>query len=81
MSGVPPGFADAIGWLNAADEDGAPAWRVTFTVEDRDESAANAESLGGRVVRRADSDWNKDAVIADPQGAEFTVSQFTPPEG
>ena len=79
--GVPPGFADAIGWLNAATEDRPPAWHVTFTVQDRDESAAKAESLGGRVVRREDSDWTKLAVIADPQGAEFTASQFTPPEG
>ena len=79
--GVPPGFADAIGWLNAAAEDRAPTWHVTFTVQDRDESAAKAESLGGRVVRREDSQWNKLAVIADPQAAEFTVSQFTPPEG
>ncbi len=79
--GVPPGFADAIGWLNAATEDRPPAWHVTFTVQDRDESVAKAESLGGRVVRREDSDWTKLAVIADPQGAELTVSQFTPPEG
>jgi predicted enzyme related to lactoylglutathione lyase len=79
--GVPPGFADAIGWLTAADEHHPPTWQVTFTVTDRDESAAKAESLGGRVVRREESDWTKLAVIADPEGAEFTVSQFTPPEG
>lgn len=80
-AGVPPGFADAIGWLNPAREDHPPTWHVTFTVEDRDETAAKAGSLGGRVVRLEDSDWNKVAVIVDPQGAEFTASQFTPPDG
>ena len=48
---------------------------------DRDETAARAEALGGKVVRRGDTEWTKDAVIADPTGAEFTASQFTPPEG
>jgi predicted enzyme related to lactoylglutathione lyase len=79
--GVPPGFADAIGWLSPAREDHQPGWRVTFAVADRDETAATAESLGGRVVNREDTDWTKVAVIVDPQGAEFTVSQFTPPDG
>jgi predicted enzyme related to lactoylglutathione lyase len=75
--GVPPGFADAIGWLNPAGED-APGWRVTFTVEDRDRAAATAESLGGRVTHREETQWNKVAVIEDPQGATFTASQFSP---
>ena len=78
--GVPPGFADAIGWLNAAG-DRPPGWHVSFTVADRDESAALAESLGGRVLRSEDSDWTRTALIADPGGAEFTASQFTPPGG
>jgi predicted enzyme related to lactoylglutathione lyase len=79
-TGFPPGFADAIGWLDAASDDQPPGWRVTFTVDDRDKTAALAESLGGRVSRREDSDWTRVAVIVDPQGAEFTASQFTPPE-
>ena len=45
--GVPPGFADAIGVARRRPtEDRAPHWHVTFTVADRDESAARAESLG-----------------------------------
>lgn len=80
-AGVPPGFADAIGWLNPAREEQPPTWQVTFTVEDRDETAAKAESLGGHVVRREDSDWTRIAVIVDPQGAQFRASQFTPPDG
>lgn len=82
QSGVnaPPGFADAIAWLGPAG-DLEPGWHVTFTVADRDETAARAEALGGRVADREDTDWTKVATIVDPQGAEFTASQFTPPAG
>jgi predicted enzyme related to lactoylglutathione lyase len=77
---VPPGFADAIGWVNPAGDE-APHWHVDFTVADRDATAARAEQLGGTVLRRTDTDWTREALIRDPQGAEFTASQFTPPEG
>ena len=76
---VPPGFADAIGWLMSADSDQAPHWHVTFTVHDRDATAAAAEQLGGSVLNRGDTEWTRDALLRDPQGAVFTVSQFTPP--
>jgi predicted enzyme related to lactoylglutathione lyase len=76
---VPPGFADAIGWLLSADSDQAPHWHVTFAVHDRDATAAAAESLGGTVLNRGDTEWTRDALLRDPQGALFTVSQFTPP--
>ena len=76
---VPPGFADAIGWVAPLAADGEPHWHVTFTVADRDQSAAAAERLGGTVVRSSTSDWTREAVVADPLGAQFTVSQFTPP--
>jgi hypothetical protein len=33
------------------------------------------------VVTPADNLWTRTALIRDPQGAEFTVSQFTPPDG
>jgi predicted enzyme related to lactoylglutathione lyase len=77
---VPPGFADAIGWLTQAGVRG-PGWQVSFTVADRDESAALAESLGGLVLQTEDTDWTRTAVIADPGGAVFTASQFAPPDG
>ena len=77
---VPPGFADAIGWLVFAQEE-QPHWQVTFTVADRDEAAAAAEQLGAIVVSSTDSEWTRDAQIRDPQGAVFTVSQYTPPAG
>jgi predicted enzyme related to lactoylglutathione lyase len=78
---APPGFADAIGWLGPVGPEEEPDWHVSFTVADRDETAAAAERLGGAVVASTDSDWTRDAVIRDPQGGVFTASQFTPPAG
>jgi predicted enzyme related to lactoylglutathione lyase len=79
---APPGFEDAIGWL-APLEPGAPSphWHVTFSVADRDESVATAERLGATVASSTDTEWAKVAEIRDPQGAELTLSQFTPPTG
>ena len=76
---APPGFADAIGWV-APSSSGEDHWHVSFTVASRDESAATAERLGAVVVSSDDTDWIKAALIRDPQGAELTLSQFTPPE-
>lgn len=73
---VPPGFADAIGWVAPAAAEEEPGWHVTFTVADRDDAAARAESLGATVLRRDDTAWTRTAVIRDPQGAVFTASQF-----
>lgn len=83
QSGVhaPPGFADAIGGVAAPDAGDAPHWHVAFTVDDRDETAATAQRLGGTVLSSVDTDWTSDAKIRDPQGGVFTASQFTPPEG
>jgi uncharacterized protein len=78
---APPGFADAIGWLAPAGPGEEPHWHVTFTVADRDASAAEAERLGGTVLAQNDSEWTRDALIRDPQGGVFTASQFTPPSG
>ena len=78
---VPPGFADAIGWLASADEDEPAHWHVTFTVADRDQTVAQAERLGAEVLAHDDSLWTRTALIRDPQGAVFTASQFTPPSG
>ena len=77
---VPPGFADAIGWVSGA-RGTEPHWHVSFTVADRDETASAAERLGATVVTTTDTDWTREALVRDPQGAEFTASQFTPPEG
>jgi predicted enzyme related to lactoylglutathione lyase len=76
---VPPGFADVVAGFAAADADQA-GWQVTFTVADRDESVALAQRLGATVLSSADTEWTRNAVIRDPQGATLTVSQFTPPD-
>jgi predicted enzyme related to lactoylglutathione lyase len=77
---APPGFEDAIGWLVPVGE-GRDHWHVSFTVADRDKSVSVAEKLGATVISAEDTEWTKAALIRDPQGAELTLSQFTPPEG
>ena len=51
---------------------------MTFTVANRDETAALATQLGGKVLSSTDSAWTRDAFIVDPAGAVFGVSQFSP---
>ncbi|MDQ0375080.1 VOC family protein [Cellulomonas humilata] len=77
---VPPGFADAIGWVAPAEDGRPPHWHVTFAVADRDATAALAAEHGGEVLATEESEWARTATIRDPQGAVFTASQFTPPE-
>ena len=75
---APPGFADAIAWL-APLTNGQDHWHVTFSVASRDDSAATAEKRGAVLISSEDTEWAKTALIRDPQGAELTLSQFTPP--
>jgi uncharacterized protein len=75
---APPGFADAIAWLAPLTSD-QDHWHVTFSVASRDDSAATAEKLGAVLISSEDTEWAKTALIRDPQGAELTLSQFTPP--
>ena len=77
---APPDFEDAVAWLAPTDGDELPHWHVSFTVEDRDQAVADAERLGDHIVAHDDTQWTRTALIRDPQGAEFTASQFTPPE-
>ncbi|MCU1567484.1 MAG: Glyoxalase/bleomycin resistance protein/dioxygenase [Pseudarthrobacter sp.] len=78
---APPGFEDAIAWIAASGPDKPPHWHVTFTVADRDQTVSDAERLGAQVLRQEDTAWTREALIRDPQGAEFSASQFTPPTG
>jgi predicted enzyme related to lactoylglutathione lyase len=78
--GAPPGFADAIAWLAGLDDAEQAHWHVTFTVADRDAVAARAVALGATDLSGPiDTAWTKAAQLRDPQGAVFTVSQFSPP--
>ena len=52
---VPPGFADAFGWLATTPEAQRPHWHVTFTVADRDDSAEAAEQLGATVLSTSEA--------------------------
>jgi uncharacterized protein len=80
QAAAPPGFTDVIGGLTPTSP-GEPAhWHVTFTVADRDDSAATAERLGAAVLGADESPWTRTALVRDPQGAELTLSQFTPPD-
>ena len=79
---APPGFEDVIAWLAPLEPSvSSPHWHVTFAVADRDASVATAERLGATIVSSEDTDWTRAAVIRDPQGAEMTLSQFTPASG
>ncbi|GIH06929.1 hypothetical protein Rhe02_49960 [Rhizocola hellebori] len=75
----PPGFADAVGWVVPIGPGSVPHWHVTFTVADRDATAAAVSRLGGEVVSTEESEWTRTALVRDPSGAVFTASQFTPP--
>jgi predicted enzyme related to lactoylglutathione lyase len=81
QASAPAGFADVIGGLVITGPGEPARWHVTFTVADRDDRAATAEQLGATIVTSSDDLWTKNALVRDPQGAEFTVSQFTPPDG
>jgi hypothetical protein len=75
----------AGGTVVSAPADAGPGGRTATCVDpagaDRDASAATAERLGATIVTSAEDLWTKNAVVRDPQGAEFTISQFTPPDG
>lgn len=75
---VPPGFADAIGWIAPVRGDETPHWHVSFAVADRDETVALATAHGGEVIATEENQWARTATIRDPQGAVLTASQFAP---
>jgi predicted enzyme related to lactoylglutathione lyase len=59
----------------------APArWAVDFWIADADAAARTAEELGGAVLEPPhDAPPFRQARLADPEGAEFTVSQLVAP--
>ena len=79
--GAPPGFSDAVGWLQPVPHDAAAHWSVTLSVEDADLVAARTTELGGTVVSGPlDVPYSRIVQITDPQGASVTLSQFKMPE-
>ena len=77
--GAPPRFEDVVASVIPCEGDEAPRWSVTFAVDDADEIARRAASLGGEVtVPPFDAPWVRTTVITDPQGASFVASKFVP---
>ena len=77
--GAPPGFADAIAWVAPAG-DGPDHWHVTFSVAGPRRRRRDARSGSARPSSPPRTPTGRrHAVIRDPQGAELTLSQFTPP--
>jgi uncharacterized protein len=81
-AGAPERFEDVVATINPIPDDQPdtpPHWSVTFAVDDADAAAAKATELGGQViVPPFDAPWVRMTVIADPQGALFIASKFTP---
>lgn len=62
-----------------AGDDEAPQWSVNFWIDDADAAADNTGRLGGKVVVPPhDLPGFRNAVLADPQGAVFSVSELRP---
>lgn len=69
-------FADAIAFAFPAAEGGTPHWHVSFTVADRDATAATAQRSGGTVLSREDTERTRAATLRGPGGEELTISQL-----
>jgi len=55
-----------------------PHWNVNLRVDDTDAMAQQASELGGQVILPPlDTPGFRNAVLADPQGAVFSISQLT----
>ena len=69
---------DVVAAMARAGDGEAAHWRVDFWIADADAAAARATQLGGSVVAGpADAGPFREAVLADPAGATFSVSQLT----
>jgi uncharacterized protein len=68
---------DVVAGISPLDGAGVPPhWSVDFWVDDVDDTARNALALGGRVVLEPyNTEIARQAVLADPQGAVFSVSK------
>jgi len=79
--GGPAGFEDVVASIIPIADDAPTSarWTVQFSVADADAMAARAEELGGSVLTAPfDAPWARLTILADPQGAAFTVAQFVP---
>lgn len=66
---------DVVGAMMRGAEDGPAQWAVDFWIGDADGAAQQAAALGGAaIVAPHDAPGFRRAVLADPQGAVFSVS-------
>jgi predicted enzyme related to lactoylglutathione lyase len=80
-AGAPPGFTDAVGWIQPIPSAAEAHWSVTLSVADADSAAARTAELGGTVVSGPlDVPYSRVVQITDPQGASVTLSQFKMPD-
>src|SRR4051794_13629094 len=80
VGGVPeqPVSREVVAVMARARDGEAAHWRVDFWIADADAAAARATQLGGSVVAAPeDAGPFREAVLADPAGATFSVSQLT----
>ena len=80
---VPEGFPDAVAIVQELAREGgdaAPRWTITFAVTDADAAYARALELGATTVTPLfDTEYTRQGVVRDPQGADFTLSEYRPP--
>ena len=68
---------DVIAAMAPPDPNVPPHWNVNFRVADAAAIAASAAELGGSVlVEPFDTPGLRNAIVADPQGAVFSISQL-----
>jgi predicted enzyme related to lactoylglutathione lyase len=73
-----PVSRDVVAGMAPLTEGGFPHWRIDFWVDDVDATVAKAIAMGGRAVAEPyDTEIARQAVIADPAGAAFSVSRIT----
>ena len=71
---------DVVAVMFPAGPDAPPAWSVDFWVADIDAAVATATAGGGSVVAPVfDTGVGRSAVLTDPQGAVFGVTQIGSP--
>ena len=80
--GAPGGFIDVVAALDPIPEDDTDTtahWNVTFGVDNVEMVVHKAYHRDAKIVAQPfDAPWSRLAVIKDPQGATFIVSQFVP---
>jgi predicted enzyme related to lactoylglutathione lyase len=80
VGGIPeqPVSREVVAVMSRAGGGEAAHWRVDFWIADADAAAARANRLGGSVVAGPeDAGPFREAVLADPAGTTFSVSQLT----